>query len=61
MVGPKSAQTKVVRDEMHFYTFFIETPLLETLDVGMYLVCYYPFYCLYTFWPYHPYVLFQFI
>ena len=32
MVGPKSTQTIVVgivTDEMHPYTFFIETPLLK--------------------------------
>ena len=32
MAGPKSTQTKVVgiiTDEIHPYTFFIETPLLK--------------------------------
>ena len=36
MVGPKSAQTRVVgiTYEMNPYTFFIETPLLENKKYG---------------------------
>ena len=56
MVGPINTQTKaagIITDEMHPYTFFIETPLLENyVDVGMHPVCYYPYYsCLHTFGP----------
>ena len=45
-IGPKSTQTKVVgiTDEMHPYTFFIETVTWK-LDGGMHLVRY-PYYTL---------------
>ena len=48
---------------MHPYTFFTETPLLENkITVGMHIICYHPYYsCLCIFWPYYPYLLFQFI
>ena len=58
MVGPKSIQTRVVgiiTDEIHPYTIFIETLLLENTMQGMHFI-YYPYYSyLYTFWSYHPY------